>query len=413
MAVTFACSTEARRRADLSCPTNLWKNAVSVGIQSAAKSCSLVNAKWGSQTTLNSSRSQSIQEERSEDTFESAGQQNQSSGQYISDLHDADFLKGDDSEWVSPTRSTKTIAYSTSTQKVYSKSGVKSLTTGRVGASSSSSSVSGKVLEPRQLLFWENMVCGAISRSVAQVVVHPMNTMKTILQANRESIPNSMGGAAAKVTFKELSHPSNWRLLTRGAGAQFLLSVPHGALNFAVLEFVRRQMNVIVERRILESQAAHSKRDQKASKVAKATGPGLDFLSSCISTVCCSIVSTPQMMITDNIMAGIYPNLISAANGLLSKKGILGFYSGWWPGLAGKIPSYVSLMNGDSSMDNIDVFLRGLTHPLEVQPSVYFIPCAFCVPYISSSMTIGANMDIFPTAEENATPLYEAPAKRY
>jgi len=35
-----------------------------------------------------------------------------------------------------------------------------------------------------------------------------------------------------------VAHPSNWKLLTRGAGAQLLLSVPHGALNFAVLEFI-------------------------------------------------------------------------------------------------------------------------------------------------------------------------------
>jgi hypothetical protein len=41
-----------------------------------------------------------------------------------------------------------------------------------------------------------------------------------------------------------------------------------------------------------------------------------------------------------NIMAGNYPNLISASKGLYSNRGIAGFYTGWWPGLAGKIPSY-------------------------------------------------------------------------
>jgi Mitochondrial carrier protein len=39
-------------------------------------------------------------------------------------------------------------------------------------------------------------------------------------------------------------------------------------------------------------------------------------------------------------MAGNYPNLVSAAKGLYSNRGFSGFYSGWWPGLAGKIPSY-------------------------------------------------------------------------
>lgn len=68
---------------------------------------------------------------------------------------------------------------------------------------------------------------------------------------------------------------------------------------------------------------------------------GLDFISSAISTITCSIVSTPQMMIVDNIMAGNYPNIVSAIKGLARDRGIKnGFYGGWWPGLVGKIPSY-------------------------------------------------------------------------
>ena len=45
-------------------------------------------------------------------------------------------------------------------------------------------------------------------------------------------------------------------------------------------------------------------------------------------------------MITDNIMAGTYANLPGAIQGLASEKGIAGFYTGWAPGVAGKIPSY-------------------------------------------------------------------------
>ena len=190
------------------------------------------------------------------------------------------------------------------------------------------------VISVRPLMFWENMICGAISRSVAQVVMHPMNTMKTIMQANKGAL-----------SFGELAAPKNWKMLTRGAGAQFLLSVPHGAMNFAVLEFVRGQMNQAVQKRML---LAEERGDKKGGKVrggglSKAAGPGIDFLSSCISTITCSIVSTPHMMITDNIMAGSYPNLPSAVTGLMSEKGIGGFYTGWWPGLAGKIPSYVRI----------------------------------------------------------------------
>lgn len=79
-----------------------------------------------------------------------------------------------------------------------------------------------------------------------------------------------------------------------------------------------------------------------AATINRSFGPGMDFISSAISTVCCSVVSTPQMMICDNIMAGTYGNLVEATKGLMKDKGVKGFYGGWWPGIAGKIPSYVS-----------------------------------------------------------------------
>ena len=175
----------------------------------------------------------------------------------------------------------------------------------------------------RRLHFWENMVCGAVSRSIAQTVMHPANTMKTILQSQR-GVP-----ASERMTIAALAKPSNVKLLTRGAGAQFILSVPHGAVNFAVLEFVRLQMTRVTDQEWVRNRIN-----------VEAFSAGFDILSSAISTVCCSVVSTPQMMITDNIMAGTYPNLPAAVKGLASEKGVKGFYAGWWPGLAGKIPSY-------------------------------------------------------------------------
>ena len=168
----------------------------------------------------------------------------------------------------------------------------------------------------RPLAFWESMICGAISRSVAQTTMHPANTMKTLLQ-------NSAG-----ISGLELLAPKNLPRLWVGAGANFLLSVPHGAVNFAVLELVRKQLGAIVQ-----ATPFLAEREQT-------WGAGLDFLSSSISTIACSVVSTPQMMITDNIMAGNYQNLPTAIRGLAQTYGVRGFYAGWWPGLVGKIPSY-------------------------------------------------------------------------
>ena len=191
----------------------------------------------------------------------------------------------------------------------------------RTVTSSSTISAATTTISPRPLVFWENMICGAISRSIAQTTMHPANTMKTILQNTRRGMPDSP-------TIRELMLPRNFRRLTVGAGANFLLSVPHGAVNFAVLELVRKRLSSIVQ--------ANPTLAANESKLSF----GLDFLSSSISTIACSVVSTPQMMITDNIMAGNYPNLKAACIGLAKTKGIGGFYAGWWPGLVGKIPSY-------------------------------------------------------------------------
>lgn len=170
------------------------------------------------------------------------------------------------------------------------------------------------------LNFYENMICGAISRSVAQIATHPANTMKTLLQSNRSS--SLTASSTNKLTLSSLAKLSNVKMLTRGAGAQLILSIPHGAVNFAVLEYVRSQMNVIVN----QSSWA-TKQKQKKNKLF---GPMLDFCSSAVATVCCSVVSTPQMMIVDNIMAGTYPNLVMAVRGLSSgERGVMGFYSGW------------------------------------------------------------------------------------
>lgn len=175
----------------------------------------------------------------------------------------------------------------------------------------SNDTVRGGIQSTRPLVFWENMLCGAISRSVAQTVMHPANTMKTILQSSKT--PPTIAHLATDL-------PRLWY----GAGANFLLSVPHGAINFAVLEFVRKRLDGLVNRYPVLA--------ERSSQL----GPGLDFLSSCISTITCSVVSTPQMVITDNIMAGNYPNLSRAVASLSKERGIKGFYRGWWPGLAGK-----------------------------------------------------------------------------
>ncbi|CAM9516794.1 unnamed protein product [Chrysoparadoxa australica] len=160
-------------------------------------------------------------------------------------------------------------------------------------------------LAPRTLTFYETMVAGAVSRSVAQTAIHPANVAKTLLQTKNSASQ-----------LKKLS----WGLMTRGAGAQFILSLPHGAFNFATLETVRHYTGSLFP--------------------GSFAGPILDFLSSSVATTISSIISTPQMVLTDRIMAGVYPNLREGVQSIRATEGVRGFYTGWFPNLAQKIPSY-------------------------------------------------------------------------
>lgn len=157
-----------------------------------------------------------------------------------------------------------------------------------------------------QMTYLQIMAAGAVSRTMAQTIMHPANTFKTMLQLKRDT----------NVPITKQLTPER---LLRGADAQFFMSLPHGAFYFFVI-------------------------DQVKTKVSKAMPKAYenlsDFTASAISTIVCSIVSTPQMVLTDRLMAGVYPNFPVALRQILKQEGVKGFYTGWRSGLAQKIPSY-------------------------------------------------------------------------
>ena len=154
-----------------------------------------------------------------------------------------------------------------------------------------------------QMTYMQIMAAGAISRTMAQTIMHPANTFKTMLQL--------------KSTGNEVQLTPQ-RLL-RGADAQFIMSLPHGAFYFFVIDQVKSKVN-----------------QHMPSSLQYLS----DFTASAISTIVCSVVSTPQMVITDRLMAGVYPSFPLALRNIFKNEGLLGFYAGWRSGLAQKIPSY-------------------------------------------------------------------------
>lgn len=164
----------------------------------------------------------------------------------------------------------------------------------------------------RILTVWGLLLAGSIARSAAATAVHPLNVMKIMLQRREGKMPEF-----------------TWDGLMRGSGSQLLWSIPHGAFSFTVIENTKKQLSYWSEK--LEFEKVIPKH---------ILTPMMDFLSSCVSTFICSVISTPQMVTTDRIMAKVYPNLPRAIQRIFETEGLRGFYAGWLPALMQKIPSY-------------------------------------------------------------------------
>ena len=166
------------------------------------------------------------------------------------------------------------------------------------------------------LNYYGLMVAGAVARATSATAVHPLNVIKTMLQMKNGKVP-----------------PLTWNVLSRGAGSKFIMSIPHGAINFAITETAKSTLASIATNSTISNAITTVIPKNIFNNI-------LDFLSSAISTFICSIISTPQMVLTDRIMGGVYENFFVACYRIAKDEGIRGFYLGWLPALLQKIPSY-------------------------------------------------------------------------
>jgi hypothetical protein len=128
--------------------------------------------------------------------------------------------------------------------------------------------------------------------------------------------------------------------LFRGADAQFLLSLPHGAFHFFVIDVVKQSLSNFMPKKLdifTDFVSSMVSTIVSSLSISKRYAPSLSLI---LILQACSVVSTPQMVLTDRLMAGVYPSLEVAVREIMTEQGFLGFYSGWWPALAQKIPSY-------------------------------------------------------------------------
>ncbi|KAJ1634855.1 mitochondrial carrier domain-containing protein [Pavlovales sp. CCMP2436] len=131
-----------------------------------------------------------------------------------------------------------------------------------------------------ELTFVERLIAGSIARTVAQTVLHPLDTLRTRAQAKKR------GQAAAPEPLP--------RTLVRGIIPQVLLAGPAGAVQFATLEFARSQLTPL-----LPSAAA------------------VNLLAAACGALAASSVRVPQENLKQPVQAGTFPSAYACLQSLL------------------------------------------------------------------------------------------------
>jgi len=149
----------------------------------------------------------------------------------------------------------------------------------------------------QQMLFRERLISGAAARGTAQTFLHPIDVVRTRLQAK---------GVAVKWT------PSTF---LKGVGPQFVLAFPAGALQFASYEWGKAQC-----------------------KIAGITGAGSEVLCGALGAIAASVIRVPQEVLKQRVQADIYPNAVVGLKKILAADGVAGFYKGYTATVSRDVP---------------------------------------------------------------------------
>ena len=143
----------------------------------------------------------------------------------------------------------------------------------------------------------ERMIAGAGARGTAQTLLHPIDVVRTRLQAK-----------GVQMTFSA-------NTFVKGVAPQFVLAFPAGAIQFAAFEFTKAKL-----------------------AVAGITGAGQEFLGGMAGALAASIVRVPQEVLKQRVQADIYPNALAGFKTLMSTEGPRGFYKGYTATVSRDVP---------------------------------------------------------------------------
>jgi solute carrier family 25 S-adenosylmethionine transporter 26 len=148
-----------------------------------------------------------------------------------------------------------------------------------------------------QMLFTERMIAGSCARGVAQSILHPIDVLRTRLQAKGVSM--------------------SWTPQTfiKGLAPQFFLAFPAGAIQFAAYEWAQEKFAEM-----------------------QVTGAFSEVMCGAFGALGASIIRVPQEVLKQRVQADIYPNCIKGFQMLMKADGPMGLYKGYFATISRDVP---------------------------------------------------------------------------
>lgn len=143
---------------------------------------------------------------------------------------------------------------------------------------------------PAPLSFREKMVAGAIARCVAQTFLHPVDVIRTRLQA------------------RDVAASWSPSVFIKGVFPQILLAIPAGATQFLAFEAAKDRLSQLLP-------------DENLSQTRL-------LLAGAAGALAAATFRVPQEVLKQRIQADIYPNFFVALRETLGKQGITSLYKG-------------------------------------------------------------------------------------
>lgn len=156
----------------------------------------------------------------------------------------------------------------------------------------------------------DHLVAGAAATAAAVTAVHPLDTVKTVMQAAAGRRVGPLNAAVTVVRRRGL--PALYSGVASSLGGQ----VPSGAIKFAVFETLtqwsRSRVNI--------------------------PQPVQDFACAALAFVACSVAFVPGEVLKQRIQAGVSAGFLSGVRDAIRANGIRGLYTGYRATLLRDVP---------------------------------------------------------------------------